>query len=206
MIRVRMTPLESQYASLAAAVDEEFARGRRLHGARIQCGPGCYECCHQLFQITELEAARISDAVAHLPECAALVERAARYVEERARLVTAKGEQEAWGSLPPPGTRLLCPALEDGLCRIYDARPLICRKFGVPLYNPTKPGRVFACEKNFSDGDAIEDDALIQIQTGLHQRGAALQAAYNDGGGKRDARPITVARAILEDFRPYLPR
>ncbi len=203
-----MTPLASQYAALAQAVDQEFERGRGLHGPRIQCGPGCYECCHQLFQITELEAAVISEAVAGMPpaERTALQDRARAYSARRALLVTAQGEPEAWGSLPPPGTRLLCPALEDGLCRIYQARPLICRKFGVPLYNPSRPDRVFACEINFRDGDAIDDGRLIQIQTGLHQRAKDVQSAFDRAGGRRDPNPITVARAVLEDFRAHLPR
>jgi Fe-S-cluster containining protein len=95
---------------------------------------------------------------------------------------------------------LPCPALEDGVCTIYEQRPLICRKFGIPLYNPDKPGQVFACELNFKDGDEIADGQLVQIQTGIHQRWKALQADYNRAGAYRDPDPITVARAILEDF------
>ncbi len=115
-------------------------------------------------------------------------------------MVTAAGEPEAWGSLPSPGSRLACPALEDGVCQIYEHRPLICWKFGIPLFNPDKPGRVFACELNFRDGEAIEDGKLVQIQTGIHERWKQVQTDYNDAGGYRDGAPITVARAIVEDF------
>ena len=58
-------------------------------------------------------------------------------------------------SLPPPGLRLACPALEDGACQIYENRPLMCRKYGMPLYNPQKPEQVFACELNFKPGEEI---------------------------------------------------
>ncbi len=131
--------------------------------------------------------------------------RARPYLEARRRLVAAKGEPEAWGSLPPAGTRLACPALEDGVCQIYEFRPLICRKFGIPLYNPEKPGRVFACELNFKTGDEIFDPQLIQIQTGIHERWKQVQADYNDAGGVRDPKPLTVARALLEDFSDLAP-
>jgi hypothetical protein len=115
--------------------------------------------------------------------------------------VSANGEPEAWGSLPPRGTRLACPALEDGVCQIYEYRPLICRKFGIPLYNPDRPGRVYACELNFGDGEEIVDGKLVQIQTGIHQEWKLLQSDYNDAGLPRDVEPLTVARALLEDFR-----
>lgn len=123
--------------------------------------------------------------------------------ERKTLLAGATGEPEAWGSLPPPGHRLACPALRNGVCTIYEYRPLICRKFGIPLYNPDKPGRVYACELNFRDGEGIEDNKLIQIQSGIHDDWKRVQAAYNDAGGRRDPSPITVARAIVEDFSDW---
>ena len=82
----------------------------------------------------------------------------------------------------------------------------LSRKYGIALFNPQKPGRIFACELNFKPGEEIEDTRLVQIQTSIHDRWAAVQAEHNDRGGQRDSNPITVARAILEDFGPYLPR
>jgi Fe-S-cluster containining protein len=195
-------PLIDRYQGTCTEVDEEFARNRRIHGARIQCRPGCSDCCHQLFQITEIEAAHVSAGVRNLPDLTRkhLIERAISYMEARQKLVAVRGEPEAWGSLPAAGSRLACPALQDGTCLIYKYRPLICRKFGIPLYNPEKPGRVFACELNFRDGEAIEDRQLVTIQTGIHDRWKQLQRDYNDAAGHRDSRPITVARAIVEDF------
>jgi Fe-S-cluster containining protein len=191
------------WESACSEIDEEFARNRRLHGDRIQCRAGCSDCCHQLFQITEIEAAAISRGVAALPRAArdALRDRSGPYLAARHELIARQGEPEAWGQLPPPGTRLACPALVDGACAIYEYRPLICRKFGIPLWNPDRPGRVYACSLNFRDGDEIEDGQLIQIQTGIHERWKKEQAAYNAHGGYRDPEPITVARAILEDFQ-----
>lgn len=189
------------YRAVADAWDEEFARNRRLHKERITCRRGCSDCCHQLFQITEPEAALVWQGVEqNEPKIAERIRaRAAKYLPMREELLRARGgEPEAWGSLPPPGARLACPALEDGACQIYDHRPLICRKFGVPLWNPDRPGRVYACELNFRNGEAIEDPQLIQIQTGLHERWKRVQADYNARGGVRDPQPITIARAILE--------
>ncbi|MCS6951764.1 MAG: YkgJ family cysteine cluster protein [Bryobacterales bacterium] len=198
--------LIGRFRQICTEVEAEFERNRRRYGARIQCRPGCADCCHQLFQITEIEAAVISEGVRRLdPEIRQrLQERARAYLEERRKLVGERGQPEAWGNLPPPGTRLACPALEDGLCRIYEWRPLICRKFGMPLYNPDKPGRVFACELNFRNGEEIADSQLVTIQTGIHERWKRLQADYNASGGYRDPHPLTVARALLEDFSDLL--
>jgi Fe-S-cluster containining protein len=100
---------------------------------------------------------------------------------------------------------MACPALEDGACQIYEHRPLICRKYGIPLYNPQKPDRVFACELNFQPGEEILDEQLVQIHTKLFNDATEVQAEYNRQGGRRDTKPINVARAILEDFEGHFP-
>lgn len=150
----------------------------------------------------------ISRAVQAMPEGERedLRTRARAYLPQREAIVKSHGMIEAWGKLPPEGTRLACPALgDDGACRIYEHRPLVCRKFGMPLYNPQKPGQVFACELNFAAGEEIADDRLVQIQTGIYERWKAVQQDYNRAGGRRDERPVTVARALLEDFEGYVP-
>lgn len=95
------------------------------------------------------------------------------------------------------GDRLPCPALEQGVCSIYEHRPLMCHKFGMPLYNPEKPDRIFACELNFQTGEEIEDPQLIPIQTRIHQEWNALQAEYKASPGAATRGPLTVAHAIL---------
>ena len=194
---------EQRYLEIAAAVDAEFARNRRLHGERIHCRPGCSDCCYQLFQITPIEAEYIATGVQRMDagRRELLRQRAREYLEARRDLRTADGESEGWGRLPPPGTRLACPALEDGVCSIYEFRPLICHKFGMPLYNPDKPDRIFACELNFRDGEQIHDPDLIQIQTEIHHAWKALRSEHAQAAGSRDPEPLNVARAILEDDR-----
>ncbi len=198
--------MPGSYRNLTTAWEAEFARNRRLHGERIHCRAGCSDCCHQLFQITEPEAAVIGEGMKALDPAVAdrIRSRARQYVVDREALVSRQGEPEAWGSLPPAGSRLACPALEGGVCQIYSHRPLICRKFGVPLWNPDRPGRVYACELNFRDGESIEDPELIQIQTELHGQWKSLQAEYNLQGGRRDLEPVTIARAILEELGTLL--
>jgi Fe-S-cluster containining protein len=193
---------------IASAWEDEFRRNRQLHGPKIQCRRGCTDCCHHLFQITELEAGFISHGVKRLPDAQrlAMEQRARDYSQARQKLLCQRQVPDAWGSLPPAGLRLACPALQDGACQIYENRPLICRKYGMPLYNPQRPERIFACELNFRPGEEIVDSRLVQIHTTLCREAADVQADYNHQGGRRDHKPVTVARAILENFEPYLPK
>ena len=175
--------LEERYHAIVAAVDAEFARNRDLHGERIHCRPGCSDCCYHVFSIAGIEADRIAKGLQGLtPEARAMIEsRAREYVE--ARLLR--------------GDRMPCPALDQGICSIYEFRPLMCHKFGMPLYNPDKPGRIFACELNFKDGQEIDDPQLIQIQTEIHQTWKELQTDYNELRGTGGSTRLTVAHAIL---------
>ncbi|MCC7509444.1 MAG: YkgJ family cysteine cluster protein [Planctomycetes bacterium] len=197
-------PLIRQLESVCARADAEFERGRRVHGARILCAAGCSSCCSQIFQITEVEAARIAAHVAQLPQAARdlLQARARENLRKRDWLFSGN---EQWGdSLGGGGNP--CPALTpEGACGMYEARPIMCRKFGVPIFNPDKPQNVMACELNFKPGEAIEDAQLVSNQTALYRAQQQLQADWNDAGGGRDDRPWCIARAIVEDARKFLP-
>jgi hypothetical protein len=67
----------------------------------------------------------------------------------------------------------------------------------MPLYNPDKPERIFACELNFKDGEEIDDPALIPAQTGIHEAWKSLQAEFNESSPARHNGTLTVAHAIL---------
>lgn len=177
-----MTVIEDRYREIVAEVDAEFDRNRELHREKIHCRSGCTDCCHHIFSITEIEATEISKGIRNLePRMRETIEvRAHEYIEARLQ----------------GGTRLPCPALNQGVCSIYEFRPLMCHKFGMPLYNPDKPDRILACELNFKEGEEIEDPRLIQIQTGIHRAWKQLQIDYNEvhRGGNQS---LTVAHAIL---------
>jgi Fe-S-cluster containining protein len=201
-------PFLATYYSLCNGIAAEFARGVAVHGEKIHCQKGCDACCSQLFQITEPEAAVIARHVEALPQAErrALREKARPYLRERDPIFREAGGREAWGTPPPPGAKLPCPALRDGACSIYEARPLMCRRYGVPIFNPDLPDRVLACELNFAPGEAIVDPALIPNQTAQHEAAKGWQRAWNEAGGVRDDAPFTVGRAIVEGPVPPLPK
>ena len=132
----------SRLAELTRKVDAFFERVAERHGSDMQCATGCSDCCHVRLTITEVEAAAIRAHVAAWPA-------------ERLRALAITGPPEH------------CAALDSaGKCKIYHARPLVCRSHGVPI----RLGRgslpvVQACHRNFvrtePDPDCILDQATL---------------------------------------------
>jgi Fe-S-cluster containining protein len=181
--------------------DAEFRRVRDEFPGRMQCQRGCSMCCSQMFSISALEAAAIAEAVAAKP--AADRERlrsgARAYLEGAARLGVV---QEAGGEpsvSPRVGLRLPCPALRDDACSIYEVRPIICRKWGIPVFDPSKPDRLHACVLNFCEGESIPAGDLVDRQAALLERWVVLKNAARGG---RVPRTWTIAEAILAEPEP----
>jgi len=83
-----------------------------------------------------------------------------------------------------------CPALgKDGECTIYEARPVICRRFGMPIYDYKNPDKIYACDLNFKDGDEITDTLSIPNQTDIGKKWDAVKAEFGEGS-------TTIAEAI----------
>jgi Fe-S-cluster containining protein len=87
------------------------------------CRRGCDHCCRHLAHPPELSLAeweRVDRAVAHLPNSV--------QVEINHR-IDALLQQIVQQSLP---TSVLCPYLDEreGVCQIYDSRPIACRTYG----------------------------------------------------------------------------
>jgi Fe-S-cluster containining protein len=194
------------YERHLADVEAEFRRVSARFASRMQCRRGCSMCCSQMFSISMIEAAYISRAIKSLPddERERLREKARGYVAQ-AKSMTGDGggagEEEA--VTPRPGHRLPCPALEGDACSIYSARPIICRKWGIPIFNPRKPAELQACELNFKPGEEIEIDGLIEPQVALLEDWVELKGRTRRALNHAEVR-TTVAEAILVDYEQAL--
>jgi Fe-S-cluster containining protein len=162
----------SRYPELTAKVDAFFERAASRHGADMQCGSGCSDCCHARLSITSVEAEAIRHTIAAWSE------------EDRAAL-------RAHAAAAAPDR---CAALgSDGRCAIYEARPIVCRSHGAPirLREGSLPV-VRACFRNFPAGPQLADPDCIIDQTTLS---ALVLAVDRDAGG--DGSRIDLA-ALLE--------
>ncbi len=90
--------------ALHREIDEAASRLEEEHRARLSCSRGCADCCVDDISVFSVEADRIRR------EHAALLEEGAPHPEGACAFLTA-----------------------DKACRIYDARPYVCRTQGLPI-------------------------------------------------------------------------
>lgn len=154
---------EEHYRALCAKVDAFFERVQEKHGEEMQCSSGCFDCCQAGLTVTLVEAASI-----------------ARYLLEG-----DGGPFDTRAAHAAQGNRSGCVALdESGRCRIYKARPLVCRSHGVPIRR-RETGRSLpvldACYRNFTGGALASVPAEDQLdQNTLSTTLAAIDAAFAD--------------------------
>ncbi len=125
---------------LAETAENVAVEAVRRAGRAISCRKGCGACCRQLVPISPLEAHRLADLVATLPE--------PRRSEVRARFdeaIRRLGEVGMLDGLRDPESipvedrkrfvldyfhqGIPCPFLEDESCSIHPERPLVCREY-----------------------------------------------------------------------------
>ncbi len=112
----------------------------------IQCRAGCSECCQQSFRVSELEGMLLREGLAGVTDDvrADVLARARAYVPGQA-----------------------CPVLSaGGECRLYEHRPRICRKYGIPLWHPDRPHELKTCRLNFRGAVDLAADLIVEPQAG----------------------------------------
>lgn len=201
------------YEGLLAEVDREFNRVSNIFIDRMQCRKGCSSCCNQLFPISAIEAAYISRAVKGLPpdvqegmrrkahdyltELMGTEFDGTQSIEEHGRAVNDALDKSVGKRYIP------CPALEDDACSIYSHRPIIARKYGIPLWNPKNPRVLQACELNFKAGEVIEVEGVIEPQMEMEYRWLAFKQGVHQELDLPDV-VATVASAVLYDYEALL--
>jgi Fe-S-cluster containining protein len=195
-----MPDFKKKFYDLTALIQTEFDRNLDMYGEKIQCRKGCSKCCSQIFRITPYDGWMISEYVKSLPESRRneLKQKALEYLET---LPLTKGEYpQGEGVLKqnhPGSSGLPCPALgTDGECTIYEVRPVICRRFGMPIYDYKNPSNVHACELNFKDGEELADDLLIPNQTAIGMKWDELKDAFAESL-PAPSNGTTIAEAIM---------
>jgi hypothetical protein len=114
-------------------VDQTAEKIKSALGDGIKCGRGCTNCCIDDLAVLPVEAGYIRQ------EFGGLLEKAI------------------------PGPAGVCAMLDEaGLCRIYHARPYICRTQGLPLrwFGPGPAGEI----TEFRDICPVNDDGLFLIE------------------------------------------
>ncbi len=144
---------------LIQIVNRSLADATARSGGRLACKPGCTPCCHGVFHISQLDAARLRDGLhalgqEHPEKAAAVLARAQHAVllltlpfpgDAATGLLT--DDEDAWDRFADlPEADGACPVLDPvtGRCELYTSRPLTCRIFGPPVLN--EGGGLGICE------------------------------------------------------------
>lgn len=115
-----------------------FDKIAQKHSQKMECKKGCSKCCQTDISVFEIEADRVDDWFTSLDSV------------EQKRLL------DLWQT---PNQESYCTFLYNDQCTIYEARPLICRTQGLPLYVASENVLDY-CPLNFKDGDPPKEDWL----------------------------------------------
>lgn len=156
------------YEELSTRVSAFHVRVNDRHPDALTCHAGCSTCCERHLSVMALEWGHIAEAVSSLDP--------AHQEALRARLEAGRSDPR-------------CPLLDDdGRCRVYDARPMICRTHGLPIQVGEPPKRD-VCPLNFPDGpevEALEDDLVLDVNRLNVTVGLIAQVAGTDPTERTD--------------------
>lgn len=188
-----LSPVFEKYEALRRSVDDLFAQFNREFKAEVKCVEGCSDCCHAIFDLSLVEAMYINkkfiekfDAGPDRSMILELADQADRQAYKFKRKVfkeSKEGRDSNELVAEAARQRIRCPLLDDaGLCRIYEARPLTCRVYGVPT---GIGGAAHTCGKSgFEPGKeypTISMDALVRrLQDLSRELAEMIPGAYSD--------------------------
>ena len=185
---------------LIQIVDAALASATQRSGPHLVCRPGCTQCCHGVFPISQEDAHRLREGLAALAQSdpAKLLRIQQRTAESLARLTPLFPGDTLIGILAEDyessplfadedsiGDTEPCPALDPttGTCDLYEHRPIVCRTFGPPMRTPE--GNLATCELCYTHA-TTEEIAACELNPAIpaleQQSNEAFNAAYNTHG------------------------
>ena len=167
--------MSERYRILLERLDSWFAEATVGREEVIPCRSGCTACCHGPFDISPADAELLQEGLALLPadQRTDIRGRGARLLAKMKALapgwdapwdVDELGE-EAFDEMAEGLVAEPCPVLgDDGRCRAYAHRPLVCRLIGLPMLTDL--------------GDALPNACPIQEQFPVYAALAPIPFAY----------------------------
>ncbi|GGA58661.1 hypothetical protein GCM10011507_07550 [Edaphobacter acidisoli] len=178
---------------LIQIVDSAVADAYQRSGPHLVCRPGCTQCCHGVFPISQEDAHRLREGLAALeqsdsPKFHRIQQRTADSLARITPLFpgdTLTGilaedyessplftDEDSIGDTEP------CPALDPttGTCDLYAHRPIICRTFGPPMR--TAEDNLATCELCYTNA-TTEEIAACELDPTLPAQEAASVQAFN---------------------------
>lgn len=137
------SPVFAKYEALRQSVDSLFEQISREFKKEVKCAEGCSDCCHAIFDLSLVEALYINQKFGETfgtgPERSGILELADQadrqaYKFKRQIFKESKDGRDSNELIAEAARqRIRCPLLvDDERCRMYEARPMTCRIYGVP--------------------------------------------------------------------------
>jgi len=180
---------------LIQIVDTALASSAERSGSHLVCHPGCTQCCHGVFPISQQDACRLREGLSELqqhdPQRAARIR--FRVAESLARIGPLFPGDLSTGILSEDyedsslftdetenaiGENEPCPVLDPatGTCDLYEHRPIVCRTFGPPMRTPD--GDLATCELCYITA-STEEIAACELDPTIPAQEAASNDAFN---------------------------
>jgi Fe-S-cluster containining protein len=203
-----MNRIVRNYGKFLEQTSEQFSKAAKKHN--VKCRRGCHECCTSgFFDITLLDALHLKASLKNVP--ADVRKRVIARANEQLDLLENKGAFSrkdpvirtlaGIDAISRRSARMSCPALEDGICLIYEHRPHICRIFGPTVRGPRRAVRIEGC--GYFAKDIPEAD--LPILSNYADEDDLLKALYVKAGRKRIREIDTIIPAALAmDLRKWL--
>lgn len=179
--------------NLLQIVDAALASSVERSGHHLACRPGCTQCCHGVFPISQQDAARLRDGLRQMqqddPSRAERIR--ARIAASLARVtplypgdITAGILNSDYEDAPlfadedSIGDNEPCPVLDPttGTCDLYAHRPIVCRTFGPPMR--TADGDLATCELCFITA-STEEISHAEFDPAIPALDAASNQAFD---------------------------
>jgi len=203
-----MNKIVKSYGKFLEQTSEQFAKASKKH--KVKCRRGCHECCTTgFFDITLLDAMHLRARLKKVP--AAIRARVLAKANEQLDILEKK---DAFSRKDPiirtlagidkvsrRSAKMSCPALENGVCIIYEHRPHICRIFGPTVRGSRRAVRIEGC--GYFTRDIPEED--FPILNNYAAEDVLLKALYIKAGRKRIREVDTIIPAALAmDLKKWL--
>lgn len=172
-----LSPIFAKYEALRKSVDDLFIHFSREFKDEVKCVEACSDCCHAIFDLSLVEAMylnakfieKFKDGLerSNIMELADAADRQAYRFKRKIFKESKEGRDSNEIIADAARQRIRCPLLDDnGLCRMYDARPLTCRVYGVPT---GIGGKAHTCVKSaFEPGKEYPTISMDSINRRLH--------------------------------------
>ena len=167
------------FRKLLEAVDGKCAAQSRDLAGQIACKPGCHHCCRRIPTILPVEWAWIRE-LADGDEGAKESARPEKDSDLRSDLFPAEP---------------LCGHLDgQGLCTIYEARPLICRTHGMLILSEEGLDH---CPWNFQDLDEVDEDLVFRLEN-IHETLLRLNLSFLQRSYPTKCRELAATRVRFQ--------